>query len=130
MANDEMKARHPQCPEEICGRHQGRGACSSCEALEGRDRFVWLFSREGRYWLLWDFSGAHAIWRKVVPPDPTDEATQREPPTFFLWFLGIYIASAVVRPQLWREPALTHQKARPPETGTGTLWVVLVPSPS
>ncbi len=35
-----LRKKHPQCPEEICGRHQGRGECTSCEALAERDRFV------------------------------------------------------------------------------------------
>ncbi len=119
MADDERKERHPQCPQEICGRHQGREDCSSCEALKEKDRFVrmclggflpvvlrwgwrllkraaavvwWSVQWVARsmLWLAWEFSGLRAIWEKIHPP-PRDR-NHLPAPTFFLWFVGIYVA--------------------------------------
>ncbi len=109
MADEKMKAPHPKCPEEICGRHQGRGDCTLCESLEERDRFVrmclggflpvvlrglwWLLKRAAPvvWWLFWDFSGLRFIWQMIVPPDPS-QPPRRPPATFFLWFVGLYFA--------------------------------------
>ena len=42
-------------------------------------------------WLWLDFSGARYIWEKIKPP--VDHPSNRKSrPTFFLWFIGIYVA--------------------------------------
>ncbi|MCP5007929.1 MAG: pentapeptide repeat-containing protein, partial [Planctomycetes bacterium] len=45
------------------------------------------------HWLIWDFSGARYIWRKIRPEN--EELSEKEgypkPCTFFLWAIGVYM---------------------------------------
>lgn len=42
-------------------------------------------------WICWEFSGARLISEKIMPPKE-NAANKRPPSSFFLWFLGIYVA--------------------------------------
>lgn len=42
-------------------------------------------------WMVWDFTGLHFIWRKILPPN-TPESEKKNVPTFMLWIVGIYVA--------------------------------------
>jgi hypothetical protein len=45
-------------------------------------------------WLLWDFSGLRFICGKIKPPskERTDNLGYKQPATFLLWLIGIYVA--------------------------------------
>lgn len=43
------------------------------------------------FWLLWDFSGLRSIIYKIRPPKNQSTGI-RNPATFMLWFIGIYVA--------------------------------------
>ncbi len=40
-------------------------------------------------WIIWDFSGLHLIYQKIVPPK--DGTKKSKPPSFCLWFLSVYV---------------------------------------
>lgn len=51
-------------------------------------------------WLVWDFSGLHFIFLKILPPRRTKTSSvdsptspKTEPPTFLLWVMGVYFAA-------------------------------------
>jgi hypothetical protein len=46
--------------------------------------------REFKKWFWWDFTGIGFIQSKIIPNDQT---RSNKFPTFFLWFIGIYIAT-------------------------------------
>ncbi|MCP5007466.1 MAG: hypothetical protein GY941_26550 [Planctomycetes bacterium] len=46
-------------------------------------------------WLFWEKPGVRFIWHKYQPEDEkaiAKDLTYRKPSTFFLWFVGVYLA--------------------------------------
>ena len=63
----------------------------------------WLTSfiatiKKSSLWLLWDFSGMHAIWQKISP----QKNHGKDAPTFLLWLVSIYIALYGISSQLYQ----------------------------
>ena len=99
-----MTTRTPPCTE-LCTQAK-TGACIVCEAWEERDRFVhglprdmckvarsvwrWVRHTGNIRWVALDLTGLRAIWEKISPPPPGKEHLSA--PTFFLWFIGVYVA--------------------------------------
>lgn len=59
-------------------------------------RLIKVVSRSLK-WLLWDLSGLHFIWNKIVPP--REASSSGGPPTITIWLVGVYVALFTISSQ-------------------------------